>query len=236
MPRSPAHEYHSSGSYEVNLTVFSDSGNCQHTYFNYLFVDVIDSNTVCKANFSFNINKDTVQFFNSSIGSFTHANWNFGDAGYSTLNDPVHVYASPGFYYVSLNIMDSLGGCNDYFSKEIQVMGEPGCNFDSLMYNIYPETGPGMYNGGIDINPTGGIPPYSFSWSNGSFNEDVFGLASGNYGVTITDYNGCTLQKTFCGAMANCDVHPSFAYSTQFNDTATTIVFENNSIGPVFFC
>jgi len=40
-------------------------------------------------------------------------------------------------------------------------------------------------------------PPYTFSWSNGSTDEDQSGLAKGEYTVVITDANGCTKELSF---------------------------------------
>lgn len=36
---------------------------------------------------------------------------------------------------------------------------------------------------------SGGVPPYSFLWSNGSVNDTITGLAPGTYTVTVTDAN-----------------------------------------------
>lgn len=49
-------------------------------------------------------------------------------------------------------------------------------------------------DGVIDLSVTGGVSPYSFSWSNNVTTEDVSQLAIGNYSVTITDDNNCQLQ------------------------------------------
>lgn len=50
----------------------------------------------------------------------------------------------------------------------------------------------GGSNGAVYITVAGGTTPYSFSWSNGSTNEDLTGVAAGIYTGTITDANGCT--------------------------------------------
>jgi|GEM_PF-2561099 len=39
---------------------------------------------------------------------------------------------------------------------------------------------------------TGGVPPYTYSWSNGATGETATGLAPGSYTITVTDANGCS--------------------------------------------
>ncbi len=49
----------------------------------------------------------------------------------------------------------------------------------------------------IAITTSGGVAPYSFSWSDGPTSEDRSGLSPGNYALTITDANGCIKVENF---------------------------------------
>jgi gliding motility-associated-like protein len=48
-------------------------------------------------------------------------------------------------------------------------------------------------DGMINLTVTGGTPNYSFEWSNGATTEDLNGLSSGCYVVTVEDSNGCSV-------------------------------------------
>ncbi len=55
--------------------------------------------------------------------------------------------------------------------------------------SVSPDNGSG--NGAIDINVSGGVPPYTFEWNNGITTEDLSAISQGVYSVTVTDNNGC---------------------------------------------
>jgi subtilisin-like proprotein convertase family protein len=51
-----------------------------------------------------------------------------------------------------------------------------------------------LANGGMTLAVTGGTSPYTYAWSNGTTNASLSGVLAGNYGVTISDANGCQLS------------------------------------------
>ncbi|MEM6262559.1 MAG: T9SS type A sorting domain-containing protein [Bacteroidota bacterium] len=51
--------------------------------------------------------------------------------------------------------------------------------------------------GGITLSPTGGIAPYSYSWTNGSTTASVTNLPAGGYTVYASDAAGCLRKQVF---------------------------------------
>lgn len=63
------------------------------------------------------------------------------------------------------------------------------------------ETCDGNNDGTATVNATGGLPPYTYDWSNdgtGDFDDPfaMTGLADGDYTVVVKDANGCTTSAS----------------------------------------
>jgi len=128
--------------------------------------------------------------------------WYFGDGDSSTLKNPCHLYAASGTYPVKLTVTnDTVPPCSNSITKSVTVIpntvianagiDDSICVGDSILIGDAP-TG------------SGGTPPYTYSWTNGSSLSspsiaNPFAKPGGGitiYEVTVTDTNGCEARET----------------------------------------
>lgn len=118
---------------------------------------------------------------------------------------------TPGTYNVT--IMD-VAGCSD---TETAVIEEPS---GPLSISSIAVTNTWCYTEGygeLDITVTGGTPAYIYSWagpsSYTSSSEDLTGLNSGVYNVTVADDNACTVTSSATvGTLTPINGAPSFTW------------------------
>jgi hypothetical protein len=63
------------------------------------------------------------------------------------------------------------------------------------------ESSQGAGDGAVDAGTIGGTVPYTYQWSNSATTEDLAGVPSGNYCLTVTDNVGCTASS--CAIVSN---------------------------------
>jgi hypothetical protein len=55
----------------------------------------------------------------------------------------------------------------------------------------------GSTEGFVKIGISGGVPPYSYSWSNGKNFQNLLNVPAGDYSVTVKDQNNCQITESF---------------------------------------
>ncbi len=95
---------------------------------------------------------------------------------------------SPGMYSVTVtdkhcSFTDSAAIMQADTAIELSVSGT-----DTVCFN---------QTGNINLSVSGGMPPYSYYWSNDSTSRNLTNVPAGNYSVNLTDSFGCTRQTNF---------------------------------------
>jgi uncharacterized repeat protein (TIGR01451 family)/gliding motility-associated-like protein len=96
---------------------------------------------------------------------------------------------SAGTYSV---IVTDDNGCTATYSGGVTAPGS------ALAVTLYPTAALcfGTPTGSIDLSVAGGVPGYTYSWSNGQTSQDLTGVVGGQYTVTVQDANGCLYADT----------------------------------------
>jgi hypothetical protein len=132
----------------------------------------------------------------------------------------VAVSGNPGF----CNLMDGL----------VEVTGNDSINLVTTTVN-------GSCSGTADgsillVSASGGVPPYSYSWSNGVTTADNISIAPGAYVLDVTDSTGCIQENTYVVSQ-NSSLSAGFTVNFDTVDLAsgTPVVFTNTSSGGTSF-
>jgi hypothetical protein len=90
-------------------------------------------------------------------------------------------------------VTDPLAACTDTLDYVIV-----GTSNGTVINSVIADEVCGQSNGSIDLALTGGSGMFTFAWDNAAATEDVSGLASNTYEVTVTDQgDGCIITESF---------------------------------------
>lgn len=92
---------------------------------------------------------------------------------------------SVGTYQVSIT---DFNGCE--FTSNSMTIDQPNEMF-VLVENLTNPECFGFETGKIDLNVSGGTPPYQFEWNDNGLGKNRSNLAAGQYSVTVNDSKGC---------------------------------------------
>ncbi|MDC0204594.1 choice-of-anchor L domain-containing protein [Flavobacteriales bacterium] len=114
-------------------------------------------------------------------------------------------WTGPNFYSSNNKDIYNLGAgeyictITDYNGCQVVApfnVDEPQNTISSLQLNTPNHTGfniacKGGSNGWIEVDITGGVPPFTFLWSNGETTQNIYDLSTGTYQLTLTDALFC---------------------------------------------
>lgn len=120
-----------------------------------------------------------------------------GPAGFSAGTESI-TGVGGGTYHL---ILTDDNGCSALFSTTLQAPPPLAAySISNKNHGGYDITCAGASDGALTTIYYGGTPPYTFAWTGpGGFTAntpDLTGLAAGNYSLTITDAQGCSLTIT----------------------------------------
>ena len=107
-------------------------------------------------------------------------NWNIGSGNYQN-------NLAPGWY--SVTVSDALN-CT---SSDSALITQPDSLDVQVQFNNISCNG--FSDGSISLTVSGGIPPYSYIWSNNATTSSINNLSPGFYSVTVTDSNSCIITE-----------------------------------------
>jgi gliding motility-associated-like protein len=104
--------------------------------------------------------------------------------------NPVFTGSFLNSFFISGITLTSAGGTDMLFAR-----------LRESTYNVPPAVTPvtceGGSDGAIELVVAGGTPGYTYAWSNGSTTQNLSGIGTGTYLLTITDAENCTKDTTF---------------------------------------
>jgi gliding motility-associated-like protein len=126
---NPTHTFADTGRYTITLQVFDING-CDSTTVRNQYIHVVQPTAQFVTDtLGANCPPLLVNFANQSSADVTSWLYNFGNGSTSTLENPTHIYTTPGVYYPTLTITNSIGCTATYNLPDSIVVGGPTGSF-----------------------------------------------------------------------------------------------------------
>jgi hypothetical protein len=225
------------GIYTVTVT---DANGCQKTdtaqiaAADTMIVTIDTTNVLCNSYATGAINLNIV-------GTATAYTFAWSD---DTITSPTRTNLLAGIYNVTVT---NSNGCQKIFNIPVT---QPQYGLTAAIF-VFNRPCNGNNNGELygAVIPYGifstGTPPYQYLWSTGNTTQTISNLATGNYGLTVTDANGCTYSLSTnllnCQGMALIsntneeDVQASNEITIQpTNDISATVLVYPNPANDLF--
>jgi len=209
--QNPLHTFPSTGDYLTSLTITSQDSSC------YSVVEMlirVGNDTIwpgdCEAFYYYYQGDElnTINFIDESFGSPTSWEWGFGDGFTSTEQNPVHEYATPGEYIVSLSIIADSGNCTSYFEDLVFVYNDSTWPGDcQAMFYSYPDSNDLFTINFTDMSIVGGNPtgiPDTWYWDFGDGNSSTEQNPTHTY-TDEGDFDVCLTITAFQGNQGTCE-------------------------------
>lgn len=162
---------------------------------------------------------------NLTASGATTYSWNTGQSSAS-----INVSPSTTTNYI---VTGTLNGCTDSENISVTVNNPPTLNAGATV----TAADCGTANGSVTNVVANGVPTLTYSWTNVSnsvvaTSQNLNNVVSGNYHLTVTDGNGCTLDSTFNISNLNFQ-NPTITASTNSPCVGTTITLTANHNDPL---
>jgi PKD repeat protein len=231
--QNPSHTYTTGGIYSVNLTVTNAMGSSTLIRTNYIAVVAPPA-----ANFTGTPTRGpaplVVTFTDTSAGSPTSWQWNFGDIGgsnTSTLQNPSHTYTTAGRYSVNLTATNA-GGSNS--TTKTNYIYVPVCfadNFDdgtiasawSFINGTWTESGGVMSQ---TSNATGDPKKAIISNTGLNFTSDLTITSK----VRVDSWSSGDMARAGVSLFTNTTTDKGNGYNILFHNTQNTVQFLDDKV------
>jgi len=181
--QNPVHTYGYPGEYTITLYVFNNTTGCTDQLAQTIYIGTKDCNLTADIGYLVDTAK-IVKFTDQSTGEHQVSYWTFGDGNTADTTKVDHQYAAPGFYLVTLAVIDTVSGCNDHTSAFIQI-GSSDCKAD-FEYTVNVDSLKVTY-----LNKSKNNSFNYWDFGNGHFSDEA--NPSFNYRVPGKHYNALVI-------------------------------------------